>query len=569
MPQNRRKRRTGWIILILLLALVGGIWLTWWIKTRVSPPAMTDNSMFSESIRTRGDGLFSVGNNRLQKNAHGLWELYLEGDAFDRGVANGRLCRKLMDFQEEAFIARIRTMIPDESYLKFLKYVIYWFNRDLDEYLPEEYKEEIYGISLSASEKFNFIGTPYQRMLNYHSAHDIGHALQDLALVGCTSFAVWGDKSADSTLIIGRNFDFYMGDDFAANRIVCFEKPEKGHKFMMVTWAGMIGTVSGMNDQGLTVTINAAKSDIPYSARTPISILAREILQYASDIKEAYAISKKRETFVSESILIGSANDGIAAIIEKAPSRPALLMPVSNYIICANHYQSPEFINDPANVENMRKNASVYRFNNLRKAIDSSTTIDVMDAARILRDRCGKNGADIGMGNEKALNQLLAHHSIIFEPCKRLVWVSTGPWQSGSYICYNLNKIFNTFASLQQKEELTEADRTIPPDPFLKTSEYKRFLQYKVLRDSLQMRLKKGEPTLLTGSFADRFIALNPEYYEGYKIVGDCFFSAGNPRKGLEYYAESLKKEIPRKAERDEIISGMSKCIVQLEEHQK
>ena len=390
---------------------------------------------------------------------------------------------------------------------------------------PRSTKQEIYGISLSASDKFNFIGTPYQRMLNYHSAHDIGHALQDLALVGCTSFGVWGEKSADSTLIIGRNFDFYMGDDFAANKIVCFEKPEKGYAFMMVTWAGMIGTVSGMNDQGLTVTINAAKSDIPFSARTPVSILAREILQYASDIREAYEIAKRRETFVSESILIGSARDNIAAIIEKSPFKPILLMPSSNYIICANHYQSPEFINEPANVQNMRENASVYRYEIIQRAIDSTTAIDAAGVARILRDRTGKGGADIGMGNEKAVNQLLAHHSIIFEPEKRLVWVSTSPWQSGSYICYNLNKIFNTFASLQHREELTEADMTIPPDPFLKTSEYKCFLQYKDIAGQPANAVKERRGHLAVRLFYRSLHCPEPSILRGVQDSGRLLFS--------------------------------------------
>ena len=130
-----------------------------------------------------------------------------------------------------------------------------------------------------------------------HGAHDIGHAMQDLMLIGCSSFAAWGNKTEDGQLLIGRNLDFYAGDAFAKNKIIAFVNPTEGHKFMSVAWPGMIGVVSGMNEHGLTVTINAGKSKIPWIAKTPISILTREILQHASTIDEAIAIAKKRQGF--------------------------------------------------------------------------------------------------------------------------------------------------------------------------------------------------------------------------------------------------------------------------------
>ena len=96
-------------------------------------------------------------------------------------------------------------------------------------------------------------------------------------------------------MIIGRNFDFYVGDHFSENKIVSFEKPADGFKFMYVTWGGFIGVVSGMNEKGLTVTINAAKSDIPSGSATPVSLVAREILQYAENIQEQWRSRKKEK----------------------------------------------------------------------------------------------------------------------------------------------------------------------------------------------------------------------------------------------------------------------------------
>ena len=164
--------------------------------------------------------------------------------------------------------------------------------------------------------------------------------MQDYMLVGCSSFACWGENSADSSLIIGRNFDFYMGDAFARNKLVSFYQPENGYRFASVGWAGMTGVLSGMNETGLTVTINAAKSDLPAASATPISILTREILQYASTIEEAYAIARKRKTFVSEAILVGSAQDGKAAIIDKSPEKIALFTGNGQQIICTSRKPS-------------------------------------------------------------------------------------------------------------------------------------------------------------------------------------------------------------------------------------
>ncbi|MEI7664243.1 MAG: C45 family peptidase, partial [Bacteroidota bacterium] len=327
-------------------------------------------------------------------------------------------------------------------------------------------------------------------------------------------------------------------------------------------WGGMIGAVSGMNVAGLTVTINAAKSAIPTSARTPISILAREILQYASNINDAWAIANKRETFVSESILVGSASDGQAVIIEKSPFKTAMVRPAGQYIACANHFQSAEFAADPMNVANMNENASVYRYKRLIQDITNNTPLDYLGAASILRDQRGLNDRDIGMGNEKAMNQLIAHHSIIFMPGKLLVWVSTSPWQLGPYVCYDLGKIFHNFAGLQNKVEVTEPGKTIPADVFMGSAGYNRYLRFREMRKELELHLRTGKPVSLPGSFLTEFKNTNPSYYEVYSLTGDYYTRHGNLELARLEYEAALSKVVPRWQEKKSIIKKLAGCNV-------
>src|SRR5664279_2154014 len=467
-----------WFFLAIVTIVI--VFMGWFLVTAIDhPPKVKDLSALTIERQKYGENTYFVGNNWLRKSESGLWEMYIEGDPFDRGVAFGKLTKELLSYQESVFVGQIKKLVPSPGYLKFLKYFTAWFDRNLDKNIPEEYKQEIYGTSFACSPEFDFIGSGYQRQLNYHAAHDIGHALKGLNMVGCTSFSCWNRKSADSTLIVARNFDFSMGPKFAENKIVCFYNPSSGHKFMMLTWADMIGVVSGMNEKGLTVTINAARSSIPGQASTPVTLLAREILQYAENIDQAYTIAQSRNLFVSESILIGSVKDGKTAIIEKSPDKIDIVYPDTCQIICSNHYQGKAFINDKANIENILGSDSKYRFDRVNELMGGKNKIDVPGAVLILRNRFGTGNSDPGMGNPIAINQLIAHHAVVFKPARQLVWVSTSPYQLGKFVAYDLNKVFSlTREQIISNNEIYTPELTVSADTFLYSKEYSRYIEY-------------------------------------------------------------------------------------------
>ncbi|WP_343618340.1 C45 family peptidase [Flavobacterium sp.] len=525
-------------------------------KSMHHKPDLSQYNSEKPTVIKKSDSVFVSGKNSFLKNKQGLWELYVEGDPLEIGLNTGALTDSLLKKQQKIFFSKINDFIPSSFQQKLLRQFLKWYNRKLYLNVPEEYQTEIYGVSEYTSDEFNNIAPKYQRGLYLHGAHDIGHALQDLALVGCSSFAVWNEKTEDGSLILGRNFDFYVNDAFAENKIIAFINPKEGHKFMMVTWPGMIGAVSGMNEEGVTVTINASKSKIPLIAKTPISILTREILQHAKNIDEAIAIAKKRKVFVSESIMVGSANDNKAILIEVSPSKMDVYdVPNTDQLICSNHFQGEAFAADKRNQEQIVNSHSEYRFERMQELLSENKTVNPEIASEILRNKNGLKNIELGYGSEKALNQLMAHHGIIFKPKEKLVWISANPYQLGEFVCYDLDSVFG-----KRKNDLKSfqiENLNIAKDPFLKTTAFQNYKKFKIEDRRMDSFLDKKET--ISPEFIQNYQSLNPDYWVVYYKAGLYFYQKKEFKQAQLNFEKALTKEITTLPEKQQIEKYLKK----------
>ncbi|NRQ47032.1 acyl-CoA--6-aminopenicillanic acid acyl-transferase [Chryseobacterium sp. C-204] len=506
-------------------------------------------------IKKINDSTFSFNENYLTKNKQQLWELYIKGNPLQLGYSNGALTQDLMQKQEEIFFSKVEGFVPSKFKQNLLRDFLKWYNRKMYLNIREDFQAELYGLSQYSSSKYDFIAAKFLRTMYLHGAHDIGHAMQDLMVVGCTSLAVWNENTEDGDLLIGRNFDFSVGEDFSKNKLIEFVEPENGIPYLSVSWPGMIGVVSGMNKEGIAVTINAGKSKIPLTAKTPISLVTREILQYATTIDEAIAIAKKRKVFVSESILVGSANDKNAVIVEVSPHNFGVYkVENSGKVFCTNHFQSEAYKDDKRNQKHIAESHSKYRYEKLQELLQENKKLNPEKMATLLRDQSGLKNKSIGFGNEKAINPLLAHHAVIFSPQKKLVWISSNPYQLGEFVCYDLNEIFSD--ERLKSGKFSKSEFNIAKDSFADSQEFRNYEEFKKLSSEFD-----DENKVLSEEFINHYQSLNPDFWLGYYLAGKYYFKLKDYQRAKSEFEKALTKEITTVPDKENVEKYLKKVF--------
>ena len=104
---------TGFLFLSLIVLLLAGISYLYFSADMQTPKheqsMTTDKVIDIDSLHLR-----YYGDNFLRHSDSGLWELFVKGDAFQRGEAIGKLSSDLLHYQEKVFVDQIREIVPSD-----------------------------------------------------------------------------------------------------------------------------------------------------------------------------------------------------------------------------------------------------------------------------------------------------------------------------------------------------------------------------------------------------------------------------------------------------------------------
>jgi hypothetical protein len=387
------------------------------------------------------DGRASVlGPHRLHRE-HGVFVLATRGAPYESGFAAATLADPLRQRLEVELFDAYTANVPWAWARWLISRGSAVAGSGLDAQLLDEHRIELRGDIDAAPERYAFAGPSYTRKVYYHAIHDIGQALVDTPLLGCTGFVAGPQTTPDGHWRIGRAFDFDGGVAFDRDKVIRFHQPDDGMPYLSVAFAGIVGAVSGVNEAGIGVVINASGSADPPRPGTPMTLIVREILQHARTLDEAAAVLEARTGFVSENVLVVDADANRAALFEVSPARVARLeVPADRgWLAFSNHFRTEAFADDPVNEDRIRELTTVPRLQRAEELVARHAgSIDMGTGAAILSDRMGPGDQPLPRGHRHALNADIATHGVVIDATDRSLWVSVYPNLSGGWVSLSL-----------------------------------------------------------------------------------------------------------------------------------
>jgi outer membrane lipoprotein-sorting protein len=111
-------------------------------------------------------------------------------------------------------------------------------------------------------------------------------------LFHCSGFAVYGKSTLGGRMYHGRILDYMRGVGLEGNAVVIVHRPEQGHAWVNVGYAGLSGTVTAMNEQHISIGEMGGRGEGNWDGK-PMAQLLREVMEKASTLDEAVAILQR------------------------------------------------------------------------------------------------------------------------------------------------------------------------------------------------------------------------------------------------------------------------------------
>jgi predicted choloylglycine hydrolase len=240
------------------------------------------------------------------------------------------------------------------------------------------------------------------------------------SMMACSTVTLPAAASPDGIARFARNLDFpSRGVADKASVILVFH-PEGRNAFVAVTWPGLIGVLSGMNEHGLTLASMEITRERRPPTAMPYMLLYRTVLEQCKNVDEAIALLDKTPKQTSNNLMLMDAS-GARAVVEIDPDKITVRRTDDSHaLISTNHHRGLDL-------------ATRGKCGRYDKIMDTSA------------EQWGKVGVNALHKMLESVQQgEMTIQTMIFEPSTRRLYLATGAESaSRQFTSLDLRKFFN------------------------------------------------------------------------------------------------------------------------------
>src|SRR4051794_33145965 len=202
--------------------------------------------------------------------------LHLKGTAREMGLQHGALLKdEIREQVRFLFDVKAREFKPEVLGLKLpldaRRLMLSIADLQRKHVLPK-YHDEMRGIAEAS-------GVSYEDVVAANFIPELFH---------CSGFAISGSATKDGTLYHGRILDYGCDWKLQDHAVLVVAEPEGAIPFVNVTYAGFIGSVTGMNAKKVSIG-EMGGGGLGHWDGVPMALLVRTALEEADDLDEAVA----------------------------------------------------------------------------------------------------------------------------------------------------------------------------------------------------------------------------------------------------------------------------------------
>jgi isopenicillin-N N-acyltransferase like protein len=202
--------------------------------------------------------------------------LHVKGEPYEMGYQQGALLRdNIRENIRFLFGVKAKEITLEIKGMKLLdpKRVIQGIVSQQRKYIPERFFDEMRGIADGA-------GVDVQDVVVANFIPELFH---------CSGFALGGSATKDGTLYHGRILDYGCDWKLQEHAVLTVAEPRGRIPFVNVTYAGFVGSVTGMNAERISIGEMGGRG-MGHWDGVPMAFLVRMVLEEADELDRAIAI---------------------------------------------------------------------------------------------------------------------------------------------------------------------------------------------------------------------------------------------------------------------------------------